>query len=530
MSSVTLSDVSFRWDDDTPLFTDLSFTPGRGRTGLVARNGAGKSALLRLIAGELTPSSGSIVVDGTVGYLPQTLPMLDDRSVAELLGVATVIDALEALAGGDADEGIFAAIGEDWDVEERARAQLDRLGLAEVSLDRSLRSLSGGEVVGLGLARELLRSPDILLLDEPTNNLDAAARERLDAIVDDYPGLLLVVSHDRKLLDRMDRIAELRDGRITTYGGNFSSYMAAVDEAQRAAADAVRNAGRQLEREKRQRQQARERADRKSGNAKRTLADAGLPKILAGARKRRAQESAGRGDSVHARRIDDARHRLDDAERAVRDDDTLALDLPDTVVPSGRTLLHARGLRVSHGARRVLDGVDLTVRGPERIALNGPNGVGKTTLLRVLMGEIEPQDGEVHVAAGRVAYLSQRLDLLDDERSVVENLAAAAPSLTLTRRRHLLAQFLFHGDSVDAAAGSLSGGERLRATLACVLFAEPAPQLLLLDEPTNNLDLAGVAQLESALAAYRGAFVVVSHDAVFLDRIGVERAVNLAVK
>ena len=256
MSSLTLSDVSLRWDDGTPLFTELSFTPGPGRTGLVARNGAGKSALLRLIAGELTPSSGSIVVDGTVGYLPQTLPMLDDRSVAELLGVATVIDALEALAGGDAGEWVFTAIGEDWDVEERARAQLDRLGLAGVSLDRSLRSLSGGEVVSLGLARELLRRPDILLLDEPTNNLDAAARERLDAALDDYTGLLVVVSHDRALLDRMDRIAELRDGRITSYGGNFSCYLAAVDEAQRAATDAVRNAEQQLKREKRQRQQA----------------------------------------------------------------------------------------------------------------------------------------------------------------------------------------------------------------------------------------------------------------------------------
>lgn len=528
MSSITLSDVSFRWDDDTPLFAGLTFTPGPGRTGLVARNGAGKSALLRLIAGELTPSSGSIVVDGTVGYLPQTLPMLDDRSVAELLGVATVIDALEALAGGDSSEQVFTAIGEDWDAEQRVHAQLDRLGLAGVSLDRSLRSLSGGEVLTLGLARELLRRPDILLLDEPTNNLDTAARERLDAALDDYAGLLLVVSHDRSLLDRMDRIAELRDGRITVYGGNFRSYESAVDEAQRAAADAVRNAGHQLKREKRQRQQARERADRKAGNAKRTLSDAGLPKILAGAMKRRAQETAGRGDGVHARRVDDARRRLDDAERALRDDDTLVLDLPDTSVPSGRTLLYASGVRVSRGGRAVLDDVELTVRGPERIALTGPNGAGKTTLLRVLTGGIEPEEGDVHVATERVAYLSQRLDLLDDDRSVAENLAEAAPSLSLTRQRHLLAQFLFRGDSVDTAAGSLSGGERLRATLACVLFAEPAPQLLLLDEPTNNLDLAGVAQLESALAAYRGAFVVVSHDPVFLERIGVQRWVRLA--
>lgn len=176
----------------------------------------------------------------------------------------------------------------------------------------------------------------------------------------------------------------------------------------------------------------------------------------------------------------------------------------------------------------VLDGIDLTVRGPERIALTGPNGAGKTTLLRTLLGEIEPDAGAVEVADGRVAYLSQRLDLLDEDRSVAENLAAFAPSLTVTRRRHLLAQFLFRGDAVERPVRVLSGGERLRATLACVLFAEPAPQLLLLDEPTNNLDLVSVGQLEMALAAYRGAFIVVSHDVSFLDAIGVDRVLRLA--
>ncbi len=528
MSSVTLSNLSFSWGGDTPLFTGLSFTAGPGHTGLVARNGAGKSTLLRLVAGELQPTAGSVTVDGVVGYLPQSLPMLDDRSVAELLGVATVLKAIEALTEGDSRESVFAAIGEDWDVEDRARAQLDRLGLGHVALDRPLRSLSGGEVVSLGLARELLRRPDVLLLDEPTNNLDADARARLYRAVDDFGGLLLVVSHDRTLLDRMDRIAELRDGQIATYGGNFSTYLGLVDDAQRAAAAAVRGAEQQLEREKRQRQQARERADRKAGTGKRNLKDAGLPKILAGAMKRRAQETAARADDVHAKRIGDAQARLVAAERALRDDDSLVLDLPDTAVPVGRTVLEVRHLRVDLDARRVLDGVDLTVRGPERIALTGPNGAGKTTLLRALVGEIDPVEGTVDVADGRVAYLSQRLDLLHDDRTVAENLAQSAPSLSVTRRRHLLAQFLFRGDDVDTAVGVLSGGERLRATLACVLFAEPAPQLLLLDEPTNNLDLAAVAQLESALQAYRGAFIVVSHDAAFLDRIGVDREVRLA--
>jgi ATPase subunit of ABC transporter with duplicated ATPase domains len=173
-------------------------------------------------------------------------------------------------------------------------------------------------------------------------------------------------------------------------------------------------------------------------------------------------------------------------------------------------------------------GIDLAIRGPERIALTGPNGAGKSTLLRLIQGELQPDTGTITRADGRIAYLSQRLDLLDPDRTVAESLTAAAPALPPSRRMHLLARFLFRGARIHLPIGALSGGERLRATLACVLFAARAPQLLLLDEPTNNLDLVSVGQLEGALAAYEGAFVVVSHDQRFLAEIGVDRWLHLA--
>ncbi|HEX4253367.1 MAG TPA: ATP-binding cassette domain-containing protein, partial [Pseudonocardia sp.] len=190
----------------------------------------------------------------------------------------------------------------------------------------------------------------------------------------------------------------------------------------------------------------------------------------------------------------------------------------------------ATNLQVRYGDRPLFagDGAELTVRGPERIALTGPNGAGKSTLLRLVSGELVPGGGEVRRAQGRVAYLSQRLDLLDSDRSVAENLATFAPGLPEARRTYLLARFLFRGARIHLPVGVLSGGERLRATLACVLYADPAPQLLLLDEPTNNLDLVSVGQLESALAAYEGAFIVVSHDERFLAEIGVGRRLRLA--
>jgi ATPase subunit of ABC transporter with duplicated ATPase domains len=528
MSSIVCSNVSFAWPDDTALFENLSFTVGDGRTGLVAPNGAGKSTLLQLIAGRYRPTAGSVTVEGTVGYLPQTLPFQEDETVAEVLGVASVIDALDALARGETGEHLFATIGDDWDVEERSRAQLDRLGLGRLRLDRRLGSLSGGEVISLGLAAQLLTTPDVLLLDEPTNNLDSDARAKLYEALDGFTGCLLLVSHDRTLLDRMDRIAELRNSEMLFYGGNFTMYEEALRAQQGVAEANIRNTEHQLKRERREMQQARERAARRASTAARNLKDAGLPKIVAGAMKRRAQESAGRIDGVNAARVADARARLEVAERALRDDDAMVLDLPDTDVPAGRMVLDVTGVAAQRGGRTLFADVDVSVRGPERIALTGANGTGKTTLLRIIDGQLPPEAGAVQRAEGRVAYLSQRLDLLSLDRSVLDNLATFAPSLSKTRRMHLLARFLFRDHGIHLPVRALSGGERLRATLACVLYAEPAPHLLLLDEPTNNLDLVSVGQLQAALNGYRGAFMVVSHDDRFLAQIGVQRTLRLS--
>ncbi|WP_371785203.1 ribosomal protection-like ABC-F family protein [Streptosporangium subroseum] len=527
---IVVSNLSFSWPDDTPVFEDLSFTVPAGRTGLVAPNGAGKSTLLRLIAGELRPASGSVRAEGVLGYLPQTLPLAGDLTVTEVLGIAPVIKALDAIESGDASEEHFTAIGNDWDIEERTRAQLDRLGLVDVPLTRRLRTLSGGQVVSLGLAAQLLKRPDVLLLDEPTNNLDLDARHKLYGVLEDWNGCLLLVSHDRALLDRMDRIAELDRGELQSYGGNFTEYEEAVRAAREVAEKNIRNAEQEVKREKREMQQARERAERRAGNAARNLKNAGLPKIFAGTMKRNAQESAGKANETHSARLGEARARLDEAGRALRDEQKIALELPGTNVPAGRMVFLGNRMQVRYGERALFagEGADLAIRGPERIALTGPNGVGKSTLLRVINGELEPEGGEARRADGRVAYLSQRLDLLDPGSTVAESLAAFAPGMPEAQRMNLLARFLFRGSRVHLPVGALSGGERLRATLACVLCAEPAPQLLLLDEPTNNLDLVSVAQLEGALQSYEGAFVVVSHDERFLAEIGVDRWLRLS--
>ncbi|MFI8437975.1 ribosomal protection-like ABC-F family protein [Streptomyces sp. NPDC079020] len=529
-AAIICSNLSFAWPDDTPVFTDLSFTVAAGRTGLVAPNGSGKSTLLKLIAGELRPATGSVSVNGTLGYLPQSLPLTGNLTVAEVLGIASVIRALDAVESGDVSEEHFTTIGDDWDIEERTRAQLDRLGLVGLELNRSLSTLSGGQVVSLGLAAQLLRRPDVLLLDEPTNNLDLEARHKLYDVLADFNGCLLLVSHDRALLDRMERIAELVGDELRVHGGNFTEYEEIVRAEQEVAEKNIRNAEQELKREKRELQQARERAERRQSNAARNLKNAGLPRIFAGNMKRGAQESAGRAGQMHASRVSEAKSRLDEAGRALRDEQRLTLELPGTQVPAGRNLFLGEGMQVHHSGRAVFadGGVNLTIRGPERIALTGANGAGKTTLLRLITGDLKPDSGETTRGDGRIAYLSQRLDLLDLDRTVAENFAAFAPERAEAERMNLLARFLFRGPRAHLPVGALSGGERLRATLACVLCAEPAPHLLLLDEPTNNLDLVSAGQLESALNSYRGAFVVISHDERFLAEIGVNRWLRIS--
>jgi ATPase subunit of ABC transporter with duplicated ATPase domains len=276
-------------------------------------------------------------------------------------------------------------------------------------------------------------------------------------------------------------------------------------------------------------QQARERAARRSGNASRNLADAGLPRIVAGNRKSAAQAAAATSDATHAARLDQVRSRLREATQALSETAALDFSLPATRVPTDRVLFSAEGLRVRQGGRDLFGahGLALTIHGPQRIALRGANGAGKSTLLRVIAGECTPDSGNVRRSAGRVAYLSQRLDLLDPAQTVAENFALSAPGMPPQERANLLARLQFQGDRMNLPASALSGGERLRAVLACVLHATPPPQLLLLDEPTNNLDLDSVDLLARALRAYEGAMVVVSHDPTFLAEIGVDRRLEL---
>ncbi|MBK1698767.1 ABC-F family ATP-binding cassette domain-containing protein [Rhodovibrio salinarum] len=524
-ASVTLCNLSWSAPDGTAVLSDLNFSFAAERTGLVGRNGSGKTTLLRLITGDLAPSTGNVTRTGTAGLLRQSLLPEASDTVADLF--FEVSSALELINRAEVGRASVEELAEaDWTLPARMERALHRCGLA-VDPQAPLLGLSGGQRTRARLAALLFAEPDVLMLDEPTNDLDRAGRVAVIDILRDWRQAAIVVSHDRELLEEMDAIVELSNLGARRYDGGYSAYHTQKQEKLAAVRQDLADAEKARAEQKRRAQQAAERKARKDSRGRRSRTKGDQPKVLMDARKERAEGS----DGTHARLRNDRRvaaeAKVSEAREKVEVVEPLTMEIAPTGLPRSRTVLRLEG--VSGGPdpdRPIIRNRSLVMTGPERIAVTGPNGSGKTTLLNLVAGRRAPDAGTIRREVA-TAYLDQDVGFLVPELSLRESFCRLNPEANETECRAALARFRFRSDEALRLINSLSGGERLRAGLACTIGRSEPPALLILDEPTNHLDLDGIEALEAALTSYDGALLLVSHDEAFLDRLRIDRRVSL---
>jgi ATPase subunit of ABC transporter with duplicated ATPase domains len=521
---LNLDSVALATPSGRLLFSNLSLAVGRECIGVVGRNGAGKSTLLRAILGQTPLQGGALAVTGSVAMLEQVVTP-NDELAADSLGISAELSRLDRIEAGAGTEQDFAEA--EWDLPRRLDEALAGAGLPPLDLARPLASFSGGERTRLAVARLLLAKPDLLLLDEPTNNLDGDGREAIADLLASWRGGALVVSHDRALLEGVDRIVALSPTGVSIHGGGWSAWVAERDAA-KARADANLDAAeRDLRAARREAQSARERQARRDRAGQAYAASGSAPKILMGRQRERAENSAGSGHIQAESRSDMKAEALETARARVEVATPLKVAIAPSLLPPGRLVLECRGLAWRAGERQVVTGLTFSLRGPERVALTGRNGAGKTTVLKLVAGMLAPTSGTIERPVP-LAMLDQTVSMLDPGATVIDNMRLLNPELNDNAARAALARYAFRNTAGDQLVRELSGGERLRAGLACVLSARTVPQLLILDEPTNHLDLDSIEVIEHALCAYDGALLLVSHDVAFRHAVDITREIHLS--
>ncbi|WP_313683639.1 ABC-F family ATP-binding cassette domain-containing protein [Pantoea sp.] len=516
--NLVLKHLSCVLPDGRVLFSDLNEQFDMRPTGLVGRNGVGKTFLAQILAGKLHPTHGSCHYSGTVHYLAQQVAYPDGYTVADLAGIKHIIDALERIETGNSAPEDFDVVGNYWDIRQRLNIMLQCHNLDHLEANTPASILSGGESMRVALAGAMLSDADFLILDEPTNHLDRPNRQALIEQLQNWSRGVIVVSHDRQLLDSMQRIVELSSQTLKSYGGNYSFYVETRANEQQTAQQNLDELRNERRRQSQEIQKQHERQERRSARGNRQGKDANQARILLGRQKERSEKSAGILQRNQAASKENITQRIREAERVIEDAAHINLHQIPVSREIKRRIAELKDVVLPY-AGAVTGTLSMVISGQQRIGVIGPNGCGKSTLLRMIAGRQLPQAGEINVNVP-VAWLDQRLDNLPPEKTVLEQLQSINPAMSEGVMRMRLAQLGLDAQKIATPAALLSGGERLKGALACIIYAATPPQLLLLDEPNNHLDLPSVGALEAMIRGYHGSLMVISHDDAFLSSLG----------
>lgn len=530
--SIIIKDLSYIHSDKEVLFSHLNLIVNPGdKIALIGNNGCGKSTLMQILAGDLTPTSGTVIRPEACYYVPQHFGQYDNRSVAQAMRVDRKLAALHAILNGDASEKHFTQLDDDWNIEERTQAALSAWGMDETDLSRPMNGLSGGEKTRIFLAGMELHGSTVILLDEPTNHLDTAGRERLYDFVRRTSAMLLVISHDRTLLNLLPVTCELSHSGLTYYGGNYDFYKEQKTQLLNALEQQLEEKQKALRLTRKIAREVEERKNKQDVRGEKTSIKKGIPAIMMGGRKQRAENSSSKLSKTHSEKEEKIQQDLSKIRSSLPLAEKLKTNFNSSDLHIGKILVTANEINFHYPETTdKLWKIPLSfqLRSGDRLCIKGNNGSGKTTLLKLIMDELKPTDGNIDCTGFTYIYLDQEYSLIRNERTVLEQVE------TFNHRRlpehevkTILNRYLFPYDVWNKPCSKLSGGEKMRLSFCCLMIADNTPDMFILDEPTNNLDIESIEIITATIRDYAGTVIAISHDKEFLKETMIEQKIEL---
>ena len=543
--SISIQQISYIHPDKEVLFSDLNFAISKGqKLGLVGNNGCGKSTLLQIIAGQLSPSSGVIVRPDDLYYIPQHFGQYDSLTIAQALQIERKQQALHAILAGDVSNENFTILNDDWNIEERSIAALDLWGLGQFTLSYPMNLLSGGEKTRIFLAGMDIHHPSVILMDEPTNHLDSSGRQRLYDWVEKYRSTLLVVSHDRTLLNLLPEICELEKHQINYYGGNYEFYKEQKTLMQEALQQRIEEKEKALGIARKVARETAERRDKQNVRGEKSNIRKGVPRIVLNALQGKSEKSTSKLTGVHQEKAEKLTNERNQLRGSLSPTAALKTDFNSSSLHTGKILVTAKEINFSYHSNSINNDiqensiskqqlwqapVSFQLNSGDRLRIEGANGSGKTTLLKLITGQLQPQEGTLTRTDFSYVYLNQEYSIIDDRNSILEQ-AYAFNSRNLPEHeiKIILNRYLFPASEWDKSCRKLSGGEKMRLAFCCLMISNNTPDMFILDEPTNNLDIQSIEIITATIKNYAGTVIAISHDNYFIQEIGVEQCILLS--
>lgn len=525
-----LQSISYIHPDKDLLFENISFSINNSeKIALIGNNGVGKSTLLKIIAGNLQASEGQLKAETKPYYIPQLFGQFNHLTVSQALGIEKKLDALKEILNGNMSAENYALLDDDWAIEDRCNQALEYWQLNNLDLEQKMEFLSGGQKTKVFLAGISIHQPELVLMDEPSNHLDIAGRQLLYDFILSSKSTMIVVSHDRRLLNLLASIYELSKRGIVVYGGNYDFYAQQKQIENNALSQDIQSKEKALRKAKEKERDIIERQQKLDSRGKKKQTKAGMGKAMMDKMKNDAQNSSAKQKNVHAEKIGGISQGLHELRSSVAEIDKMKFGFDNSALHKGKILLTATNINYGHSSKLLwTENLNLQIISGERIVLKGLNGSGKTTLIKLILGSFEPQTGTIYRADNKAVYIDQDYSLINSSLSIYEQ--AQEFNTTALQEHEIkirLNRFLFSRENWDKPCASLSGGERMRLMICCLTISNQSPDMIILDEPTNNLDIQNIEILTAAINEYQGTLLVVSHDESFLEQIKIERIIQL---